>query len=164
MVILGISIGTRTSGIAIITKRGLVTWGTLTFKHSWSEQKSNAIIRKYEKYIKRHKVTLVVLKIPPLSHHTDAITELLNRLQDMIGFHGCLVEYKTQEQIKRVLPHVRNKKQIMEHTATLYPILTHEHDRELKSKNSYYDKLFEAVLVAHLYREEHRDPPDRLIT
>jgi len=160
MVILGISIGTRTSGIAVISKKGLVEWRTLSFKNSWSEQKADYIIRKYERYIKRHKVTIVSLKVPPLSHHTKAVTDLLERLVTLFTYHGCMVEYKTKSQIKAALPELRNTSQIIGHTVSLYPVLARTQQRELRNRNTYHDKMFEAVLVAHLYKQESSYPPD----
>ncbi|MBW4891135.1 hypothetical protein KXQ82_15525 [Mucilaginibacter sp. HMF5004] len=158
MVILGISIGTRTSGIAILSNRSLVSWDTLSFKDSWSQQKGSYIISKYERYMKEHNVTMVVLKIPRISHHTDAIIDLINKIGSII-YPGCMVEYKTQAEIKAAIPEIKNSRDLMNHTATLYPILERHKHRELQNKNSYHDKMFEAVLVAHLVKEEYGNPP-----
>jgi len=153
MVILGISIGTRTSGIAILENGSLQTWNTLSFRNKWSERKADKIIAKYDHYLKRHKVTVVVLKVPPFTHQTEAILTILKKVQDLIGFHGCMVQYKTQAEIKQAIPEIRNGRDLINHTAKLYPILIPEHNRELVNRNSYHDKMFEAVLVAHLYNE-----------
>ncbi len=155
MVILGISIGTRTSGIAILNKRGLTTWNTLSFKDSWSAEKGERIVGTYEKYLREHKVAIVALKIPRVSHHTEAILSLLQRMQSIVAYHGCMVEYRTQAEIKEIIPEIRNSRDLIAHTASLYPILLNEQARELSSKNSYHDKMFEAVLVAHLVKQEN---------
>ena len=153
MVILGISIGTRTSGIAILNDGQLRAWNTLSFKDTWSERKGQHIIGKYEKYLKQHNVTVVVLKVPRLSHHTDAILTLLKKLESIIGYHGCMVEYKTQADIKTAIPEIKNWKDVVEHTTALYPQLLNQKTRELSNRNNYHDKMFEAVLVAHLCKE-----------
>jgi hypothetical protein len=158
MVILGISIGTRTSGIAILNNGQLRAWNTLSFKDTWSERKGQYIVDKYERYLKKHNVTVVVLKIPRLSHHTDAILTLLKKLESIIGFHGCMVEYKTQADIKTALPDIKNWKDLVHHTTELYPVLIKEKTRELSNRNNYHDKMFEAVLVAHLCKEEKGYP------
>jgi RNase H-fold protein (predicted Holliday junction resolvase) len=160
MVILGISIGTRTSGIAILSKQGLLSWNTLSFKNTWSEQKGDAIVRKYEKYLKHHRVTVVVLKIPRISHHTDAILRLLDNVNAIVAKHGCMVEYKTQEEIKTAVPGIKNRKDLMSHTTQLYPVLMRQQQKELENRNSYHDKMFEAVLVAHLWKIQNSYPPD----
>lgn len=155
MIILGISIGTRTSGIAIISKRGLISWNTLSFKNTWSENKANHIIRKYEKYLHKQAVTVVVLKVPRISHHTEAIMSLLQKVNAIVAKHGCMVEYKSQEQIKTAVPHIKNQRDLIIHTANLYPVLMGNQEKELNNRNSYHDKMFEAVLVAHLWKEEN---------
>jgi RNase H-fold protein (predicted Holliday junction resolvase) len=154
MVILGISIGTRSSGIAILDSGKLTRWDTLSFKKMWSERKADKIVSKYELYLEAHSVTVVVLKIPPLSHQTEALVILLNKIQELLTYKGCMVEYKTKKEIKKALPEVRNTKQLMNHVVALYPRLTPYYERELKNKNPYYEKIFEAVIVAHLCKKE----------
>lgn len=157
MIILGISIGTRTSGIAIVSDRGLISWNTLSFKSAWTEKKGEAIVKKYQKYLKHHEVTAVVLKVPRLSHHTDAILTLLKKIDTIVKSHGCMVAYKTQAEIKAAMPHIKNGKDLIVHTTSLYPILHRAQHRELTNRNTYHDKMFEAVLVAHLWKEEQRN-------
>ncbi|MFB9841119.1 hypothetical protein [Mucilaginibacter ginsenosidivorans] len=149
MVILGISIGTRTSGIAIINKRGLIEWRTLSFKNPWSAQKADVIVSSYEHYIKRHRVTVVALKIPPLTHQTTAIMMLLEKLVALFTYHGCMVEYKTKKELKGAVPHARNTRQLLEHAALLYPMIVPKVSKELTNRNKYHHKMAEAVLVAH---------------
>lgn len=150
MVILGISIGTRNSGIAILDNGRLVAWNTLSFRNVWSEKKANSIVAKYDRYVKKHQVTVVVLKMPPFTHQTAAILTLIKKIQELIVFHGCMVEYKTKAEIKQELPEVRNTNDIMSHVSTIYPVLTEEYTQELTNRNRYHAKMFEAVIVAHL--------------
>lgn len=150
MVILGISLGTRKSGIAILDNGKLVAWNTLSFKNEWSERKATKIVSKYERYLKKHKVTTVVLKIPPFTHQTEAILTIIKKIQEIIVYHGCMVEYKTKAEIKQELPEVRNTNDLMAHASTLYPVLTDDYTQELTNRNRYHSKMFEAVMVAHL--------------
>ena len=160
MVILGISIGTRTSGIAIISKRGLIEWQTLSFKNSWSEQKADYIIRSYERYVKRHKVTVISVKIPPASHVSAALSILLEKLVAMCTYHGCMVEYTTKKQLKAAMPEVQNTKQLITYTAQLYPVLERSVQKELSNRSRYYHKMIEAVVVAHHSQYRESSPPD----
>jgi RNase H-fold protein (predicted Holliday junction resolvase) len=152
MVILGISIGTRISGIAILDDGKLIAWNTLSFRNVWSEQKADNIINRYDAYLKEHRVKVVVFKIPPLTHQTTAIVNLLIRLQEIIARHGCMVEYRTKAEIKVAIPEARNTRDLVDYAATLYPVLAPEHSQERNIKNSYYVKMFEAVIVAHLHK------------
>ncbi len=157
MVILGISIGTRSSGIAILDNGRLVAWNTLSFRNVWSEKKAERIVAKYDAYLRKHKVTCVVLKIPPFTHHTEAVLSLIKKVQEMVVYHGCMVEYTTKAEIKAAIPEVKNTQTLMHKAASLYPVLIPEHQQELQNKNRYHDKMFEAVIVAHLYKSKSRD-------
>jgi len=152
MVILGISLGTRNSGIAILDNGKLVAWNTLAFKNEWSHRKATKIVSRYERYLKKHKVTVVVLKIPPFTHRTEAILTLIKKIQKIIVYHGCMVEYKTKAEIKQELPDVRNTKDLMAYVSTFYPVLAEEYTQELSNRNRYHTKMFEAVIVAHLFK------------
>ncbi|MBS1503652.1 MAG: hypothetical protein JST32_16400 [Bacteroidetes bacterium] len=160
MVIFGISIGTRTSGIAVLSKKGLLEWQTLSFKNSWSEEKADFIVRSYERYIKRNKVTVISIKIPPASHVNAAMLMLMEKLVQMLTYHGCMVEYKTKQQLKELIPEIHNTKQLINYATALYPVLAKNADKESANRNKYYHKMFEAVVVAHqsLYRENY--PPE----
>jgi hypothetical protein len=70
------------------------------------------------------------------------------------------VEYKTKSQIKAALPELRNTSQIIAHTVSLYPVLARTQQRELRNRNTYHNKMFEAVLVAHLCKDGNSYPPD----
>jgi RNase H-fold protein (predicted Holliday junction resolvase) len=159
MVILGISVGTRSSGIAVLEGGKLTAWNTLSFKDGWSESKGDQIVGKYEKYLKAHKATVLVLKVPRISHHTEAILSLLAKIQDFVNRQGCMVQVTDQTAIKTAIPEIKNGKDLISHTAGLYPALAHEQSRELANRNKYHGRMFEAVLVAHLY-DSSRLAPD----
>jgi len=150
MVVLGISLGTRLSGIAVVDNGRLVTWSTHSFKQAWSDEKATEIAGTYERYVKEHRVTVIVIKVPPLSHFSDTLFAILERMQDFVTAHGCMVQIKTQKDVKSELPDIRNKKDLLLHVVAAYPELSDVRQRELAGKNKYHTKMFEAVLVAYL--------------
>ena len=154
MIILGISLGTKSSGIAILDNGNLAAWNTLSFKNEWSHRKANRIVSRYDAYLRKHKATVVVLKIPPLTHHTDAILSLIKRIQQMVVFHGCMVEYTTKNDIKQAIPGIRNTHDIMEYASNLYPVLHPAFEQEKLNRNRYHARMFEAVIVAHLWHKQ----------
>ena len=157
MVVLGISIGTRSTGVAVLSKEGLVEARTLSFKKSWSEQKAEHIVFKYKRYVLMHSVTVASIKLPPKTHRTSAILSILKKLVGMLEYHGCMVEYKTNKEVKQAIPRIRNATDLMAYTATRYPELLPNIERELVNRNKYHYRMFEAVLVAHLSKEQYRD-------
>jgi hypothetical protein len=156
MVILGISIGTRVTGIAIVNNTKLIAWQSHTFPAEWSKAKMDRIINRYEKYLRSHKVTMVIIKIPRLSHHNASIRNLLDKLRVLITFHGCMMDYTTLNEIKTKLPQLQDSYDIQDYTLNLYPVLLPEHARERVNKTPYHHKMFEAVLIAHLWRNQDR--------
>jgi hypothetical protein len=158
MVVLGISLGTRLSGIAVLEGGRLVSWNTHSFKDAWTEEKARDIASVYERYVKTHNVTAVVIKVPPLSHFTDTLFAILEQMQEFVVTHGCMVQIRTQKDVKDELPGIRNKKDLMLHAVATYPELSDVRDRELASRNKkYHTKMFEAVIVAYL-AHIHRKP------
>lgn len=149
---LGISIGTRVTGIAIINDTELIAWQSHTFPAQWSKAKMEQIINRYEKYIRTHKVTMVVIKIPRLSHHNNALKNLLSKLRSLIAFHGCLMDYTTLNELKNTLP-IQNSFDIQTFIVHQYPVLLPEYNRERVNRRPYHQKMFEAVLIAHLWKD-----------
>ncbi len=155
MVVLGISLGTRLSGIAVLDSGRLVTFGTHSFKQSWSEEKAAEIAGVYERYVADHGVNAIVVKVPPMSHLTDTLRSLLERMNDFVAAHGCMVQVKTHRDIKAELPDILNKRDLMLHAVAVYPELSDIRSRELAGRNKYHTKMFEAVIVAHLGQINH---------
>jgi RNase H-fold protein (predicted Holliday junction resolvase) len=153
MVILGISIGTRVTGIAVVNNTELIAWQSHTFTAQWSKAKMEQIITRYEKYLRSHKVTMVIIKIPRLSHHNASIRDLLSKLRALITFNGCMMDYTTLNEIKTKLPQVQNASDIQDYILNIYPVLLPEHTRERVNKKPYHHKMFEAVLIAHLWKD-----------
>jgi hypothetical protein len=154
MVILGISIGTKRTGIAVIKNGSLVRWDTHTLRGKWSEKKIASIIARCENHFKTLNVSVIVIKAPPFTHHSDNIMQLLKSLYAFIEYKGCLVDYKTKEDIKKIVPIIKNTHDLVTFAVTLYPQLQPEQAQEQANKNHYYVKMFEAVVVAHLYHEQ----------
>jgi len=109
MRILGISLGTRDCGVAVISDGAIVEWRRHTFHGTWSEDKLHGIIRRLDRYITRYKVTRVMVKIPPVTHHTEAFRALLEKLTEHIRYRGCLMESITKEELKLKVPEIHNK-------------------------------------------------------
>jgi len=150
MVILGISLGTSTTGIAVISGGELTFSHTHSFRDTWTDDKAVLITSRYEHYIIQHRPHITIVKIPPVHHHSSALKQLLQTLKTLFQYHGCMVEYKTKEEMKAEMPDIQNHHQLMNHCVELYPILQPEYNKAVAGKNNYHAKLFDAVMVAHL--------------
>lgn len=156
MRILGISLGTRDSGIALISHGQLIHWKTHAFHEAWSEDKLNDILIRYDRYITKYQVRHVAIKIPPATHHTKAFLTLLKNLSELVQYRGCMVTCQTKADIKGMVPEVVNTESLMEYVVRQYPILLPEQAQERNCRQPYHVKMFEAVLAAHVYMERMR--------
>jgi len=154
MRILGISLGTRESGIALLSHGQLIHWQMHSFHEPWSNDKLNDILKRYDRYITQFRIQHVVIKIPPATHHTKALLSLLKKVTELVQYRGCIVACQTKADIKALVPEVTNTETLMEYVTRQYPILLPEQVQELKSRQKYHIKMFEAVLAAHVYKEQ----------
>ncbi len=152
MKILSISLGTRDSGIALLSHGQLVHWKMHTFHGTWSSDKLSDILVRFDRYITRYRVQHVVIKIPPATHHTKAFLTLLKQLSELVQYRGCMIACHTKEDLKALVPEVSNTITLMEYVTRHYPILLPEQAQELVSRQPYHIKMFEAVLAAHVYK------------
>lgn len=153
MAVLGISTNTRLLGRAIITEDGFLTdYSIHLFKASWSPSKITEIITSLEPCVRRYCIKSVVLSIPHAHHQTEAFKELLIRISEFFITQGVPVYTETPEAIRCLCParEAKTKKVLMMTLAARFPQLRPSYERELRNKNKYYYKLFEAVAVAHL--------------
>jgi hypothetical protein len=152
--IVGISLGTKQTGVAVISYGTLIHWQTHQFIGPWSDAKLSTVIGRFETYLKKYGIKRVFIKIPPFTHHNDAITALLKQLLQRCQFHDCIVEYATKSRIKRTIPEVKNDETMIEYVVNRYPILRPEREKALHQTDGYHTKMFEAVLAAHLMHEK----------
>jgi len=155
MVVLGISLGSRTTGIAVIKDNELLVARSVTVRN----KKSTVHTATLSRYIQQYKIFLVVIKMPPLTHISERIKELLSHCLTLFQYHGCMVEYKDTKNIKETMPEITNKLDMIKFVTITYPGLVPEMTKELSNKNKYHQKMFEAVMVAHVSKEQKHYPP-----
>lgn len=147
--LLGISIGTNTVGLVLVRYKTLVDWQVKTFHGEWSSYKERVIIQTLTKYIKQNVVTTIALNAPEASRSSEAIKSLIRSLQRFSTQKGIAVHSVGINVIKKVTE-TRNKKELSDYLVKKYPELRFMYQRQVKSKNDYYIKLFEAMGAAHV--------------
>lgn len=149
MVVLGISIGTRRNGVAILD--GILKEAQVhSFNERWSREKGDVIIGTFQWYIEHYGATHVIVKVPKASHFSLALKQLIGSLDKYCNSRGCLVEYVDIKAIKQLEPYIVNKQTLRQIVVDRYPELTLELNKEIKNKQPYYIKVFEAVIVSDL--------------
>jgi len=154
--ILGISLGTRTIGMAMIVNGELVDWYVKAFKGAWSEQKKELILDTIDRMIERYTagafaITLkgLAVKIPNAMDRHSAVLDLHKDINFLAQGKDIATETFSIRSLK-VFCDVRNKKELRATVFKLYPELKNEFNKDVQNRNAYYIKLFEAVLAAHV--------------
>ncbi len=150
MPVLGISIGTRRNGVAVIRGSELESAQIHSICGKWSSKKREAFIGVFRRYVSRYCIDTIVIKIPKQSHFTLALKQLIRAVDEYVKKQGCLIEYTTIENIKHAEPSIKNRNHLREFVVSRYPELAHEKNRDIRNKQPYYMKLFEATIVAHI--------------
>lgn len=95
-----------------------------------------------------------MVKIPQLTKDSKELGSIRNKLVTLAKAHNCTIDFILKSEIKGRLT-LKNTKEIIEIAVRYYPVLEHVYKKGIKNKHSYYTKLYEAVLAAHLYHQMH---------
>jgi len=151
--ILGISIGTSTIGLAFIKDKILIDWQMKSFVGPWSKYKMRIIELAVKRYAGIHKINAIAVKVPEelrSSKNIGQLIRLINKEYTGKQIPVCLytiMELKTEFGLK-------NKIELMEYVASIYPELKFVMNKQKGSKNKYHLKLFEAVAVAEIISKQ----------
>lgn len=150
---MGISTNTRLLGVAIIEKNGLVDYSVRLHKSSWSPSKANLITASLEPCVRQYSIKRVVLSIPPRHHQTKAFTALRTHLEQYFARKKIPIACESIDSIYRACANDAppNKKEVMRTLSLRFPELHGFYQKELRNKNRYYVKMFEAVGIAVLH-------------
>jgi ribosome-interacting GTPase 1 len=156
--VLGLSLGTKKVGIAVIERNSIYYCQMKSFKASWSAHKLQAIIAVIERYSTLHNVSAIALKIPPAYSHTPAIFQLLHSIQALTSEKQIRLSTFTMRSLQNawsVNDQKMNKKQLMEAILDRYNLM-HIYQKEQSNKNRHYEKIFEAVGAADIVLREQQ--------
>jgi hypothetical protein len=155
MVTVGISTNTRLLGLAVIKQNALVDYSIRLHKSSWSPSKADMILASLEPCVRQYCIKKVILSIPYVYHQTEAFKILIYHIRDFFEAKGIAVIAETPEAIHPLYPpgQRKTKKVLMNALCLQFPQLVYCYRKELRNKNKYYYKVFEAVAVAALHQE-----------
>ncbi|MEO7213279.1 hypothetical protein [Mucilaginibacter sp.] len=163
MITFGISVGTSRTGICVLQDGALIEKRIHDYPGIWSDDKLHAILKRYAQYLHRYPITDIVIKIPPLSRHTNAMRRLIRRIEALAKEHYCTFDLITKTEIKGTLT-LRTTGEIIKYAKMLYPELSARYHKGARSNHVFDKKLYEAVLAAHIYQERRKLKKLRNIT
>ena len=156
MAVLGISTNTRLVSVALISHHQLIDYFTNLHKASWSPAKADQIIASLEPCVRQYCIKSVVLSIPHAYHQTKEHKALIRALQTFFTKQHITVSTQTPAAFTPFYKEgkKKTKKVLMQEVVQLFPELHSCYTKEMRNKNKYYYKLFEAVAVATLAEME----------
>ena len=147
--VIGVSLGTRLAGIAVMKRRELITYKVKTFKGVWSKKKQNEILKLFDTLYDHYNVKCLAIKLVSPLHSSKQVDVLTLCFMSRAKDKGIKVITFPLHEIKKTLG-LKKSQSINEHIAGKYVELRKEYEQEQNSFNLYYTKMFEAIAVAGL--------------
>jgi hypothetical protein len=153
---IGLSIGTRSIGVAIIQRHELRSYKVLVFKKPWSKQKLRIILQQLRRIL-----TLpgcfVGIKVPPPAYRSRQLKQLLTAVALQLNKQSAQYKLFTIDDLKaHCFPHQKsNKRALLQCIGKKYPQLYLKYERETQNRHAHYTKLFEATIAAELINSEN---------
>lgn len=155
--ILGISLGTRTIGMAMLNNGELIDWYIKAYKGLWCEQKKDVILDTIERMLDRYQIDAFAIKIPSAMDRHENVNQLYTEINLFAQHKGIPSETYSIQTLKEFLGEdVSNKRTLRSKVLGLFPELKNEFNKESFNRNAYYSKLFEAVIAAHVLGKAKR--------
>lgn len=156
MVVLGISPGTRSTGIAVLNESKLVRWQRLSFPKKWSKEKLHCILNAITSWIDLHKIETIAVKIPDELPISEAYIQLVGAINVLCENKNIRPTYYTLSEIKQRYDSKNkiNKHCLVNFLLEYFPELQIHLQNADSRKKIYYEKVFEAVAAAHCFQNE----------
>ena len=145
-------------GLAVVQSDTLIDYSVKLFKESWSPVKMDHILSSLTSAIDNYNITDMVLSIPPINFQAEPFKELWVEIATL--GHIKLINLKMYRQAE-LQAFCRNdermtRKSLMEAIIGWYPELESFYKREIRNKNKYYHKMFEAIAAATLFLHQEK--------
>lgn len=153
--VLGLSVNTRMIAMAIIQGTTLEHYQISLRKGSWSTQKKDLILARLHSLLTTYTITHVALALPYENHTTEHIENLLESLKTYFDEYNIPVCLYCPQAFHLLCEESasKTKKALMQTVSELYPELEVLYQKEMRNKNKYYIKLFEAVALATIHSQ-----------
>jgi len=149
---LGISLGTRKMGVAVMERTSIFDCQMKAFHNAWSDKKHQVILATIERYIVHYSVAHVAVKVPTFSVGAPAVLEVLEGIERLCKEIDVPISICSLADLKKGWcgSQRANKKELMRCILERHPELQREYNKEDNNKINYYDKLFEAVAATNI--------------
>jgi len=156
--ILGLSFSTRMLGLAVFQSNSLNDYSLKLHKGMWTAQKRDMVLASLASCFVHYTISDIALSIPDVHQQTKGFKELQHAIECFANVHGIPVtSYPAKELYQRFgSPVKRTRHALMKRLVLLFSELSIYYERELKNRNKYYIKLFEAIAAAAFHSQEKK--------
>ncbi|NNV53878.1 hypothetical protein [Limnovirga soli] len=145
-VVLGISLGTKYVGMAIMKSTVIYYCQIKRFTGKWSAAKCKHIIETILKFTRTYGIKDIGVKVPIAYTRSKNLNELFVALEKTAVQEGIILTAYSIKDLKRCCATgVSNKKQLREFISKRFSEMNFEQHKESSLKYHYYTKIFEAI-------------------
>lgn len=145
MTVLGISVGTRTTGICVLEDGKLIDANLHEYHEPWSDTKLHIIIKQYQRYIRKYNVIAVMIMVPPAENHSQEIKRIMKAVDKLAQRYHCEFDLTTNLELKSTYDLSVNE-DVPRKVKALFPELA-------TSESKHFKRFYEAILTAYFYQE-----------
>jgi len=147
-----INLGTRYLGMAAFQGADLRDWRVRSFNGKWSKAKERKIVGVLKEYLNHWQPEIVVSKEVDHSRSSEQLDRLADSLAVILKEHGIRSKSFSIGLIKSHMlgEEPISKKALGEELIRRWPALGHDLRKERASRNSYYQRMFEAVALGSM--------------
>jgi len=149
--ILGINPGSRYLGVAFFQGPELKDWRVKVVEGRRCKEKLEKTKAILSDFFTRYEPNVLAIKKLHPSRSSLNLSRMVSRLKEFSKRQGLRVyEYSVKDLEKSLSSEkrIKNKRELQEVVAALYPFLFNELNKEKKNKNPYFVRMFEAVALS----------------
>jgi len=147
--ILSIVPGTKYLGTALFYGSELRDWGIKVLNAKGTKEKIKKAKEIISDFIEKYEPQVLALKKLDLKKSSKNLNSLVRKIKEFAKRKNLFIcQMKLSEIKESILPQRRiNKKELAQIMVSRYPELLFDFKKEEKNKNSYYERMFEAVAL-----------------
>jgi len=147
--ILSLVPGTKYLGVALFYGGELRDWGIKVLNAKGTQEKIKKAKEIISDFIERYELQVLALKRLNLKKSSKNLNSLVRKIKEFARKKGLFIcQMKLPEIKESILPGRRiNKKELSQVMVSRYPELLFDFKKERRNKNSYYERMFEAVAL-----------------
>lgn len=147
--VLGISLGTRLIGIAVIKDDSLLHWQVRKFRGAWSPARTDQILEFVAQFVPKHEVRAIAVKVPTRGNLSNGLIDLVSKFGMYASITGIPMKALRIQELKLFFgKRSLNRRQMMQSVCERFPFLERTYHKELANRKIYHLKMFEAILAA----------------